>query len=181
VEQEDTRSSHQHARDLEEPALTAAELSRVFGLLVGQSETSELEPCGGNVLVLLALPRPTAEGSAPERLPPLPERGNEHVFEDGEPREVAAHLEGADEPASRQAIGGLARHVATLVKDAARSRLEGTGDHREHGRFAGAVGADQAGDPSRFDPEADAVDDGLSRVLPAELVGLDSGRPLACA
>jgi hypothetical protein len=61
---------------------------------------------------------------------------------------------------AERALGflGLGREVVAVDRNAARGRLQQTGDHPDRGGLAGAVRAQEAVDLARPHVEADAVD-----------------------
>jgi hypothetical protein len=88
-----------------------------------------------------------------------PARRNHHqVLQSGQMREFLRDLEGARQAVLEQFMCRKPGNILAVEQDRARGRRERSRDHVEHGRLAGAVRADQAGDRAAFDFERTIVD-----------------------
>src|SRR6185437_6387217 len=130
-----------HARDLEPlaPGRAEAALAEMRLLL----EAGHLDHVQRTV-ARLAAPGMAQEGA------------DHHVLEDGHVLEGRRHLEGAADAEPFMLLRGRVGHIAAIEQDAAARRPEIAGDAIEEGRFAGAVGADEADDLAFGDGEVGA-------------------------
>ncbi len=97
----------------------------------------------------------------------------------GQPAQVVArgaagvHGLGLEQRADLAQRGGGVGVAVAVDGDAARGRAVQAEDHAHRRRLAGAVGAEEAGDPAGLDGEVDAVDGDLRAVRLGEAAGDD--------
>ena len=90
-----------------------------------------------------------------------------HVFKHGKSPERPGHLVGPDDAGLDHGEGLRPGQVAVLKDDCSRSWLDGPGEDAQQRCLAGAVGADQAINPSRLEVEAHLV----QRSQPGKVLG----------
>src|SRR5690606_33823094 len=153
----------EHHRDVRALALSAGELVEIAPLEL--AKVQEVDGAADDLFVL---------GSEP----PL------RIGKATEPDELA-HGEAGDEvillPQDRDDLGEVLRvgmgDVESADLDGALVDAEQAPDHRQQSRLAGAVGADERGDPAPGDPDVNGADLDLAAVLLADSGERDHSRP----
>lgn len=93
---------------------------------------------------------------------------NNNILKDGEAGQLAAYLERAADSGTRYLVRLEVFDILAFKDDLAAVGPVQTVDHVEHGRLAGAIRTDQAGDRARLDSKSATVN------------GADSAKCLCC-
>src|SRR5579875_520062 len=154
VEQEHRGPGHQRAHDLHQPALAAAQVTRILAGIAGHAEPVQDRLGTGPGALLIGAPVAPAAQRALQRVAPVIRDSGEQVLHDRQPPELTGQLERPDQAHAGAAERRHAGDVPALVDHPPGGRLERPGEHCQQSRLASAVWPDEAGQGAAADGEA---------------------------